>query len=98
MRRDDFTRRLMRENRLTADDLIYPVFVQEGANRTDAVPSMPGVERVTLDRLLPIAERCLELRIPVLALFPVIEPALKSHDGKEAANPRGLVPRGGRGV
>jgi porphobilinogen synthase len=93
MRRDDFTRRLMRENRLTADDLIYPVFVLDGKGKTEAVPSMPGVDRVSLDRLLPVAERCLELKIPVLALFPVIEPALKSHDGKEATNPAGLVPR-----
>jgi porphobilinogen synthase len=93
MRRDDFTRRLMRENRLTADDLIYPVFVLDGKERTEAVASMPGVERVSLDRLLPVAERCLQLGVPVLALFPVIDPALKTLDGREAANPGGLVPR-----
>ncbi len=93
MRRDDFTRRLMREHRLTADDLIYPVFVLEGKDRVEAVPSMPGVNRLSLDHLLPVAERCLQLKIPVMALFPVIDPALKSHDGKEAVNPDGLVPR-----
>jgi porphobilinogen synthase len=93
MRRDDFTRRLMRENRLTADDLIYPVFVMDGHGKTQAVPSMPGVERMTVDRLLPVAERCLKLKVPVLALFPVIEPALKTADGKEATNPKGLVPK-----
>jgi porphobilinogen synthase len=93
MRRDDFTRRLMREHRLTTDDLIYPVFVLDGKGRTEAVASMPGVERVSLDRLLPVAERCLELGVPVLALFPVIDPSLKTLDGKEATNPGGLVPR-----
>src|SRR5580698_7217595 len=93
MRRDDFTRRLMRENRLTADDLIYPVFVMDGHGKTQAVPSMPGVERMTIDRLLPVAERCLKLKIPVMALFPVIDPALKTPDGKEATNPKGLVPK-----
>jgi len=93
MRRDDFSRRLMREHVLTADDLIYPVFVLDGKGRTEKVASMPGVERVTLDRLLPVAEECLALRIPVMALFPVVEQKLKSLDGKEAYNPRGLVPR-----
>jgi porphobilinogen synthase len=93
MRRDDFTRRLMRENRLSADDLIYPVFVMDGHGKTQAVPSMPGVERMTIDRLLPVAERCLKLKIPVMALFPVIDPALKTPDGKEATNPQGLVPK-----
>jgi porphobilinogen synthase len=93
MRRDDFTRRLMRENRLTADDLIYPVFVMDGHGKTQAVASMPGVERMTIDRLLPVAERCLKLKVPVLALFPVVEPALKTPNGKEATNPKGLVPR-----
>src|ERR1700704_4284719 len=93
MRRDDFSRRLMRENVLTADDLIYPVFVIEGKGRTEKVPSMPGVERMTLDKLLPVAEQCLKLRIPALALFPVIEQRLKSLDGREAFNPKGLVPR-----
>jgi porphobilinogen synthase len=93
IRHDDFSRRLAREHRLSADDLIYPVFVIEGKNATQPVPSMPGVERMSLDRLLPVAERCLQLRVPVLALFPAIEPSLKTPDGKEAANPEGLIPR-----
>ena len=93
MRRDDFSRRLMRENVLTTDDLIYPVFVLDGKNRAEKVPSMPGVERVTVDRLLGVAEACVKLRIPVIALFPVIEPRLKTADGREALNPKGLVPR-----
>jgi porphobilinogen synthase len=93
MRRADFSRRLMRENVLTPDDLIYPVFVLEGKSRTEKVASMPGVERMTLDKLLPLAEQCLKLRIPALALFPVIEQRLKSLDGREAFNPKGLVPR-----
>jgi len=93
MRRDDFSRRLMRETVLSANDLIYPVFILEGKDRTEKVASMPGVERMTLDRLLPVAEQCLRLRIPVLALFPVIEQKLKTLDGREAYNPKGLVPR-----
>jgi porphobilinogen synthase len=93
MRRDDFSRRLMRETVLTANDLIYPVFVLDGNNRTQRVASMPGVERVTVDRLLRVAEECAELRVPVLALFPVIEQKLKTPDGREAFNDRGLVPR-----
>src|SRR6185503_7328764 len=93
MRRDDFSRRLMRENVLTANDLIYPVFVLDGKSRTEKVASMPGVERMTIDKLLPVAEQCVKLRIPVIALFPVIEQRLKSADGREAFNPRGLVPR-----
>jgi porphobilinogen synthase len=93
MRRDDFSRRLMRENVLTADDLIYPVFIIDGKGRTEKVASMPGVERLTLDRLLPIAEQCVKLRIPALALFPAIEQRLKTVDGEEAFNPKGLVPR-----
>jgi porphobilinogen synthase len=93
MRRDDFSRRLMRETRLSADDLIYPVFVIEGKARAEKVDSMPGVERMTLDRLLPVAEQCLKLRIPALAIFPAIEAKLKSVDGREAFNPKGLVPR-----
>jgi porphobilinogen synthase len=71
MRRDEFTRRLMREATLSPDDLIYPVFVLDGKSRTEEVDSMPGVERMSVDRLLPLAEHCLELGIPVLALFPV---------------------------
>ena len=93
MRRDDFSRRLMRETVLTTDDLIYPVFVQEGANRADAVTSMPGVERQSLDRLLATAERACELGIPALALFPVIDASLKTPGADEAWNPEGLVPR-----
>ncbi len=93
MRRDDFSRRLMQENRLSADDLIYPVFVLDGRDRTEAVASMPGVQRMTLDRLLPVAERALTLGIPALALFPVIEAGLKTPGAEEAWNPDGLVPR-----
>ena len=93
MRRAEFSRRLMRESVLTTDDLIYPVFVIDGKSRTQKVDSMPGVERVTADRLLAIAEQCLKLGIPALALFPAIEPRLKTPDGREAFNPRGLIPR-----
>jgi len=93
MRRDGFSRRLMRERQLTTDDLIYPVFVIEGTGRTEPVPSMPGVKRYTVDRLLPHAEACLKLGIPALALFPLIAPRLKTPDGREAANPKGLIPR-----
>jgi porphobilinogen synthase len=93
MRRHDFSRRLMRETVLTANDLIYPVFVLDGKDRTEIVASMPGVERVTVDRLLLVAEECVKLRIPVLALFPVIDQKLKSLDGREAFNAKGLVPR-----
>jgi porphobilinogen synthase len=93
MRRDDFSRRLMREHALSTDDLIYPVFIIDGKDRTERVASMPRVERMTLDRLLPLAEQCLRLRIPALALFPAIEQRLKTPDGREAFNPKGLVPR-----
>src|SRR5262245_52825947 len=93
MRRDDFSRRLMREHVLTVDDLIYPVFVIHGKARTEEVASMPGVERFPHDQLLPHAEQCLKLRIPVLALFPAIDQKLKSANGREAFNPKGLVPR-----
>jgi porphobilinogen synthase len=93
MRRDDFSRRLMREHVLTADDLIYPVFVLDGKARIEQVDSMPGVERMTVDRLLGVAEQCLKLNVPALALFPAIEPRLKTPDGREAFNPKGLVPR-----
>ncbi|MFD0667934.1 porphobilinogen synthase [Ramlibacter sp. MAHUQ-53] len=93
LRRDEFTRNLVREHRLSPHDLIYPVFVQEGSNRRDPVPSMPGVERLSLDLLLPVAEECVALGIPVMALFPVIDPSLKTPDGAEAFNPDGLVPR-----
>jgi porphobilinogen synthase len=93
LRRDTFTRNLVRENHLHPHDLIYPVFVQEGSQRRDAVGSMPGVERMSLDLLLPVAEDCVRLGIPVMALFPVIDPALKTPDGREAFNAAGLVPR-----
>ncbi len=93
LRRDDFTRNLVREHVLTPHDLIYPVFVQEGRQRREPVASMPGVERLSLDLLLPVAEECVTLGIPVMALFPVIDPARKSEDGREACNPEGLVPR-----
>jgi len=93
MRRDDFSRRLMREHVLTPNDLIYPVFLLDGKNGTEKVASMPGVERMTLDKLLAVAAQCLKFRIPALALFPVIEPRLKTIDGREAFNPKGLVPR-----
>jgi len=93
LRRDPFTRNLVRENTLTPHDLIYPVFVHEGTNKRVAVPSMPGVDRLSLDLLLPVAEECVKLGIPVLSLFPSIEPELKTPDGKEALNPDGLIPR-----
>ena len=98
LRRDDFTRRLVRENRLSADDFIYPVFVLQGQGRREAVPSMPGVERLSLDLLLPVAEECLALGIPALALFPVIDTSLKDAQGSEAANPEGLIPAAVRGL
>ncbi|RZI95691.1 MAG: porphobilinogen synthase [Variovorax sp.] len=93
LRRDAFTRNLVREHALTAHDLIYPVFVQEGEKRRDAVASMPGVERLSLDMLLPVAEQCVALGIPVMALFPVIDAKLKTPNGDEAFNPDGLIPR-----
>ncbi|TMH73507.1 MAG: porphobilinogen synthase [Betaproteobacteria bacterium] len=93
MRRAEFSRRLMRETVLTADDFIYPVFIIDGKARTQKVDSMPGVERVTIDRLLPLAEQCLKLEVPALALFPAIEARLKTPDGREAFNPKGLIPR-----
>jgi len=93
LRRDAFTRNLVRENRLTAHDLIYPVFVLDGTGRREPVASMPGVERLSLDLLLPIAQECVELGIPYMALFPVIDQSLKTPDGREAYNPNGLVPR-----
>jgi porphobilinogen synthase len=98
LRRDEFTRNLVREHALSVNDLIYPVFVLDGQQRRETVASMPGVERLSLDLLLPVAEECMKLGIPAMALFPVIEPALKSLDGKEAYNPEGLVPRVVRGL
>jgi porphobilinogen synthase len=93
MRRDVFSRALMRENHVTSSDLIYPVFVLDGKNQCEKVASMPGVERLSIDLLFAVAEECVALGIPVLALFPVINPALKSVDGQEALNEQGLVPR-----
>jgi porphobilinogen synthase len=92
MRRDAFSRALVRENALSVNDLILPVFLQTGQGLADAVGSMPGVQRLSLDRLLQVAEQCVRYGIPVLALFPVIAPALKTPDGREALNPEGLVP------
>ena len=93
LRRDAFTRNLVRENVLTPHDLIYPVFVTEGKGLRVPIASMPGVERLSLDLLLPVAEECVKLGIPVMALFPVIDGSLKTYDGVEATNPDGLVPR-----
>jgi porphobilinogen synthase len=93
MRRDDFSRRLMRETTLTASDFIYPVFILDGARRREPVASMPGIERLSIDELLPVAAQCQDLGIPAIALFPVIDAARKSPDGAEALNPDGLVPR-----
>ena len=93
MRRDDFSRRLMREHRLSADDLIYPVFVLEGENIVQPVASMPGVSRTSLDGLLRTAEEAVALGVPALALFPVVEDGKKSLGAEEAYNPDGLVPR-----
>ncbi len=93
MRRDAFSRDLMREHVLTPADFIYPVFVLDGKNTEENVASMPGVRRKTLDLLLKDAERCVKLGVPVMAIFPVIEGSLKSLDAREAYNPKGLVPR-----
>jgi porphobilinogen synthase len=93
LRRDAFTRALVREHHVRASDLILPVFVHEGESRVEPVASMPGVARLSLDRLLDVARECVDLGIPVLALFPVIDASLKTPDGREATNPDGLVPR-----
>ena len=93
LRRDEFTRNLVRENRLGSHDLIYPVFVVDGIGQRQPVASMPGVERLSLDLLLPVAQECVDLGIPVMALFPVIDNQLKTPDGSEALNPDGLIPR-----
>jgi porphobilinogen synthase len=92
LRRDAFTRNLVREHRLSCSDLIYPVFVLEGQGLVQDVASMPGVQRRSLDQLLPVAEQCVALGIPVMALFPVLGSAGKTPDGREATNPDGLVP------
>ncbi|WP_136417850.1 porphobilinogen synthase [Herbaspirillum sp. ST 5-3] len=93
MRKDAFSRAMMREHVLTASDLIYPVFILDGKNQREKVASMSGVERLSVDLLLGVAEECVALGIPVMALFPVISPSLKTPDGIEAINPEGLVPR-----
>jgi len=93
MRRDEFSRRMMRETRLTADDFIYPVFVVDGVKREEPVPSLPGVSRKSLDLLLQDAERCLDLGVPAMALFPVVPQEFKSEDAAAAWHPEGLVPR-----
>jgi porphobilinogen synthase len=93
LRRDAFSRALVRENALSASDLIYPVFVLDGQGRVEDVASMPGVQRLSLDGLCAKAEACLTLGVPVMALFPVIDPSLKTPDGIEATRPDGLVPR-----
>ena len=98
MRRDDFSRRLMREHVLTTNDLIWPVFVHEGQNRIEAVGSMPGVERVSIDVLLARAEEAVKLGVPAIALFPVTPPEAKSLDGVEAWNPDGLAQRAVRAL
>lgn len=92
-RHDAFTRRLVRENTLTVDDLIYPVFVKEGVGQQEAIASMPGIVRYSPDTLMKAAQECVELGIPVMALFPVIDASLKTPDGSEATNPDGLIPR-----
>jgi porphobilinogen synthase len=92
MRRNDWSRRLMQENSLSTNDLIYPVFLLEGKGKSEAVASMPGVNRISLDLMFNIAQECVDLGIPVLALFPVIDTALKTSDGREAFNPNGLIP------
>ena len=98
MRRSGFSRRLMRETRLSADDLIYPLFVLEGTRRREAVPSMPGVERLSIDELVREAETALALGIPAVALFPVTPPERKSLDAREAWNPEGLAQRAVRAL
>lgn len=98
MRRDDFSRRLMRENSLTVDDLIYPVFVIEGENIIEEIPSMPGVKRLTLDLLQQEAKEVEALGIPLMAVFPVVPPEKKSEAGEESYNPQGLAPRAVRAI
>jgi len=93
MRKDDFSRRLMRESQLSVDDLIYPMFVLEGQGQREPVPSMPGIERVSIDQLLKEGEQLLELGIPAVALFPVTPAEAKSEDAREAYNPKGLAQR-----
>lgn len=98
LRRLDFSRRLVRETALTVDDLIYPIFVIDGSNQTQPITSMPGISRVSVDKLLEQAEKCVELGIPAIALFPVIDSAHKTQAGDEAYNPEGLAPRAVRAL
>jgi porphobilinogen synthase len=98
LRRDAFSRELVREHRLSPGNLILPVFIVEGGQAVQDIPSMPGVQRVGIERLLGVAERCVALGVPALALFPAIEPSLKTPDGAEALNPDGLVPRAVRAL
>ena len=93
MRKDDFSRRLMREHHLRTDDLIYPVFVIEGHQKEEAIPSMPGIKRQSADLIIDTAKECFKLGIPAIALFPVIDANLKTEDANEAYNPKGLIPR-----
>jgi porphobilinogen synthase len=93
LRHDDFSRRLVREHSLSVNDLIYPVFVTEGKKVKQVIDSMPGVLRYSLDTLLPVAEECVKLGVPIMALFPVIDPSLKTPEGGEAININGLIPR-----
>ncbi|MRD48792.1 porphobilinogen synthase [Caenimonas koreensis DSM 17982] len=98
LRRQDFTRNLVREHALTTHDLIYPVFILDGQARRESVASMPGVERMSIDVLFPVAQKCVDYGIPVLALFPVVDASLKTADGREAWNDDGLVPRAVRAL
>ncbi len=98
MRRDDFSRRLMRESRLSVDDLIYPMFILDGENQREAVPSMPGIERVSIDLLLEEAQELVRLGIPMVALFPVTPMEQKSEDAAEAYNPDGIAQRAVRAL
>ena len=93
MRKDEFSRRLMREHHLRTDDLIYPVFVMEGHQKEEAILSMPGIKRQSVDLILDTAKECFKLGIPAIALFPVIDAKLKTEDAKEAYNPEGIIPR-----
>ena len=93
MRKDEFSRRLMREHHLRTDDLIYPVFVMEGNQKEEAIPSMPGIKRQSIDLIIDTAKECFALGIPAIALFPVIDVKLKTEDAQEAYNSEGLIPR-----
>ncbi len=93
MRKDEFSRRLMREHHLRTDDLIYPVFVIEGKQKEEAIPSMPGITRQSMDLIIETAKECFKLGIPAIALFPVIDPSLKTDNAKEAYNKEGLIQR-----